>query len=94
MARYPLWLATRGLSTPPVPKTWKAKGLYVWQNAIVGGGQYGITGAVDHNFWMTSVPFPGDEPTPPPPPVTTKEFTITVEYDSKKYAGNARLEKI
>ena len=89
MSRYPLWLATRQTTNPTIPKTWKTKGLSVWQDAVVGGKQYGISGNVDHNYWGTFLPFPED--TPPTP--VTKDFTIAVEFDSSKYSNTVKLEK-
>ena len=81
------------LGSPPIPKTWKSKGLYVWQDAVTGGVPFGIKGNVDHNYWGTALPFPDDNP-PTPPPVTTKEFTITTELNSSKYSSKVKLEKI
>jgi hypothetical protein len=62
----------------------------VWQDAVVGGKQYGISGNVDHNYWGTFLPFPTD--TPPTP--IMKEFTLTVELNSSKYSRTVKLEKI
>ena len=88
MNRYPLWIATRGLSDPIIPNIWKSKGYYVWQDAVTGGAKYGISGHdVDHNIWGTFLPFPGDEPVPPPPVTDKIEVTIAIKDDGN-YAGN------
>ena len=92
MSNYPLWIATRKLTAPVLPKTWKSVGHFVWQDAVTSGVPYGIKGNVDHNYWGVSHPFPDEEPQPPPP-TTKKEFTITIEVSPHKYSNKVLLEK-
>ena len=91
MNRYPLWIATRNISTPTIPNIWKSTGHYIWQNAVTSGVPYGISGNVDHNYWGTFLPFPGDVPVPPPDP--EEELKINyIKINGETYSG--KLPKV
>ena len=83
MAKYNLWVAAWGARQPSLPNVWKAAGRYIiWQDGVVSGAPYGITGEVDHNRWGNLFPFPGDEPPPPPSDLDYWDATL-VSKDGK-----------
>lgn len=98
MAQYLLWLANWGVVKPKVPNVWKNEKIYVWQDNVVDGIPYGLrSGKIDHNIWMTAVPFPSGE-TPPPPeeePIPEKiTGKLYVTCGDGVYVGEFDMKKI
>jgi hypothetical protein len=95
MKKYPLWDANWNVAIPALPNVWKGEQLYIWQDKLVDAAPYGVTGSkqVDHDIWMTKIPFPDVEPPPPPPPVEDEiAVTIKAEKDGKIYSGVSILK--
>jgi len=66
MNRYPLWVAhwhgpSVRLTKPTLPRIWKDKDWYIWQDEVVDGDKYGFPSKVDHDIWGKLFEFPGEE---------------------------------
>lgn len=84
MSRYLLWIANWRVPTPNLPKVWQGKPYFIWQDNVVDASPYGLTGQVDHDFWGTYMPFPGQPP-------ATDELETTVRYpDGRTFKGLVR----
>ena len=92
MKRYLLWVANWNVASPCIPKVWKGKDYFIWQDYVERDGtKYGLppNTPVDHDVWGSLLPFPGDEPTPPPP---TDEIEMTLKQAGIIYAGKLEIK--
>lgn len=88
MKRYYLWVANWGVTTPLKPPVWKDEPYMIWQDGVVSGLPYGISGQVDHNLWGYLFPFPGGSSTSasPSPSVPPSNYVgkVTVALNGGK----------
>jgi hypothetical protein len=87
-SQFLLWYALWNATTIVKPKSWANEELYIHQDYVIQDArEWGVDGAMDHDYWGTKLPFPG---TPVPPVVNEYQYSGYVKELNKTLTGTLK----